>query len=276
MNNKWSEPNAPWRNEPASENQRRRLTEDGIAFRSRITKGEASDLISSSVPPEGEDMAVLKFFNVRLSAGASELDALHAISKIFSEPSNLERWNKRPATKEQRDIVKAVEGKVPTGLTYDDAEKRISDYDDDDQLSEKAEEAIEAQERKELFRDHHQSLNEDGSIYGLKRTSLALVTRAISEWEVETGQTLEKLERDDYFFDRLAERIRILDPSKATREYGQMPEVFRPWAYKMNSPKLRQDSPPSRWQSQNKSESSPLTAILALMIAVAIIVWVFR
>jgi len=54
-----------WRNDPATEAQKRRLKEEGIKFHRNITKGEASDLVGSTVDPEDDEIEILKFFKVR-------------------------------------------------------------------------------------------------------------------------------------------------------------------------------------------------------------------
>ena len=64
-------------------------------------------------------------FGITLPRGATQLDCRRASDVIFAEPANIEKWKHRPATKEQRDKIKFVEGKVPAGITHHDAEKRI-------------------------------------------------------------------------------------------------------------------------------------------------------
>jgi hypothetical protein len=55
------------------------------------------------------------------------------------------------------------------------------------------------------------------------------VSQAIEEWERETSTTIDELEIDTFFMDRLAERIRKLDPTKATKEAIKHPQLFRAW-----------------------------------------------
>ena len=105
-----------WRRDPATDAQRRRLAEEGIHCPPNATKGEASDLISATVTADADELAMLKFFGVSLPRGATQLDFRRASASIFADPSNVEKWKHRPATKEQRDTITFVEGKACLSL----------------------------------------------------------------------------------------------------------------------------------------------------------------
>lgn len=269
-----------WRSDPATDAQRRRLAEEGIHCPPNATKGEASDLISATVPAEADELAMLKFFNVSLPRDATQLDFRRASDVIFADPANVEKWKHRPATKEQRDTIKSVEGKVPDGITHHDASKRISDYEDNPGLAAKAEAAQEVRDaaewREDNIRDIHDTLSGSGGMYGIKRVSLALVRRAIVEWEADSSWALEQLEQIDHFEEQFAEHIRAIDPSRATKEYDRMPDYFRPWIVSLNDGASRS---PSASRAMNRTASPQggaddvLGVIVVIVVIIAITVW---
>ena len=275
-----------WRSDPATDAQRRRLAEEGIHCPPNATKGEASDLISATVSADADELAMLRFFGVSLPRGATQLDFRRASDAIFADPANVEKWKHRPASKEQRKTIKLVEGKVPAGITHCDAEKRINDYEDNPELAAKAEAAQDAYDaaewREDNIRDIHDALNDSDGMYGIKRISLTLVRRAIVEWEAEACSTLEQLERIDHFEERLAERIRAIDPSKGTKEFKEMPDYFRPWVVSPSygrSTSYRAPTTPSVSSAMNRAASQQgggdqaLGMIIVVGVIIAIVAW---
>ena len=116
-----------WGQDPATDAQKERLKEEGIKHSSSISKGEASDLIGSTTDPSESDLAILKFFKVQGISNMSETDALRKIESIFSDPKNEQRWENRPADKEQKEIYRFFNLKMPPKLTRPEADKFIAE-----------------------------------------------------------------------------------------------------------------------------------------------------
>jgi hypothetical protein len=164
------DPNAAWRSESPSEAQLRLLTELGLPPTPGMTKGQASDLISRSKEPDPEQIAFLKFFGVKLSKSATQLDANQRIVDIVSDPANKTKCEARPATAEQKEIIRHVDGKVPVGITLVAADKLIRSYSRDEAKNHKHKEITavlderqavdDAKEsRMSFIRDHCENLN---------------------------------------------------------------------------------------------------------------------
>jgi len=175
---------------------------------------------------------------------------------------------------------------VPAGITHHDAEKRIWDYEDNPELAGRAEAARDAHDaaewREDTIRGIHDTLKDSDGMYGIKRVSLALVRRAIAEWEEEDSKTLEQLENIDHFEERLAERIRAIDPSKATKEFERMPDYFRPWVISINCSTLPSYAEPnsiglstaiSGATSKNGGGSGGAGVIVVVGAVIAILAW---
>ena len=112
-----------WRNDPATEAQKKRMHEDGIKFSKEITKGEASDLIGSLLPPRQE--AVLRFFKVTPMSLLSQTSAQQKIEEIFNNPNNESEWRNRSASKEQKEIYRHFKIEIPAKLSHEEAQKNI-------------------------------------------------------------------------------------------------------------------------------------------------------
>jgi hypothetical protein len=78
------DPNAPWRAEPASSAQYDWLDDLGIEAPHGLTKGQASDLISSAIEPDSEQIEFLQMHGVTLPATATQLDANRRIAAIVA------------------------------------------------------------------------------------------------------------------------------------------------------------------------------------------------
>jgi hypothetical protein len=78
------DPNAPWRSEPATEAQYEFLEDLDIHARRGLTKGEASDLISSAIEPDVEQIEFLRSYDVTLRDNATQLDANRKIAEIVA------------------------------------------------------------------------------------------------------------------------------------------------------------------------------------------------
>jgi hypothetical protein len=234
------DPGASWRAEPATDAQRKLLADMQIAAPEIATKGDLSDLISKNQEPNEDEVTFLKFFGVKLPKAATQFDAGKQIFEILSDPTNMAKWDARLATKRQKNIILIVEGKVPQGLTLIAADKLIKAYWNDAKKNANYEAAIDALDQRQAADDdkedraysikHHcDYINSQPANFGLKRVSLKAVTHAVGVLEQRNGEPLEKLEDDTWFWERIADEIRKVDPSKATSEALRRPAFFRPW-----------------------------------------------
>ena len=236
------DPDATWRAEPASAMQLRALADLGFRPIHLLTKGEAADEISARTEPAPEEVEFLRFFGVRLANGTTALDARRAIGLIIADEVNRRRWEQRPADSEQRELIRAVEGKVPKGLTWWEAQQRINTYSKDGALEARMEAAMEAwdrrEERRAMIDDHCEMINLHPGSYGLKRVGKKLVEKAIEQWEAAPRVGVEVLEHRQDYYEQLADRIRRIDPSKASKDARDFPRLFVVGA-QSNGPPLR-------------------------------------
>jgi hypothetical protein len=110
-----------WRNDPATEKQKKRMREDGIKFDKNITKGEASDLIGSLLPPDEGQEEVLKFFKVKGISKLSQTSAQQKIDEILSNSDSELKWRNRPASRKQKDIYNHFKIPISPNLIYEEA-----------------------------------------------------------------------------------------------------------------------------------------------------------
>jgi hypothetical protein len=195
-----------WRQDAATDAQKRRLKEEGIKFSSSITKGEASDLIGSTVEPDDHEIAILKFFKIAGISKMSQTDARRKIESIFDNAENKDRWENRPADKNQKEIYRFFNLTTPSNLSYKDAEVFISELlEDEEKLEawEKHEEEID--DRESWFEDNYEMFNDDRDLYDCKKISKKLFKQVIESLE-SSGMTLEQIEdNEDAFFEKALE-----------------------------------------------------------------------
>ena len=116
-----------WRADPATDRQCAKLLELGVEPSPKITKGEASELISKKLKPDYERLEILRFFSIEISEEMTEYDANMLLSNLALDPSNIQRYLGRSATQEQRQIFSFVIGHPPTQLSFVEAERAIAD-----------------------------------------------------------------------------------------------------------------------------------------------------
>lgn len=228
---------AKWRNDPATDWQLEKLVDLNVEAPKGLTKGEASDLISKSLPPAPEEIEFLKVFGIELPKSATQHDAALRIGEITSDRANKAKWRARPATKDQLRTIKEVEGKIPPGITFVDADKRIAAYEDDPEKNERYQDLLDredAEEQQKIDEENRREYIKEiarcvSSGHGIKRVSGKLVGQAIANMEKASGKSLDDLSDDVWFFERIAEEVRRLDPSKTNKEFGRNPEYFQPW-----------------------------------------------
>lgn len=120
-----------WRFEEASEKQIIYLNElaenEGLSVPKSLTKGQASDAIGFFHEAEDAEIEQLKFFKVPSPGRLNQTEARVKLHDLLSDPANLERWQNRLASSEQKDKIRFFGGKVPKGLTHSDAYEIIKE-----------------------------------------------------------------------------------------------------------------------------------------------------
>lgn len=86
-----------WYFHEATKQQKERIRKEGYDIREDniLTKGEATDIIGLFEPVSDRDKEVLEFFEIPLE-GMNRSRAQYEVSKLFSNPANVERWENRP------------------------------------------------------------------------------------------------------------------------------------------------------------------------------------
>lgn len=208
-----------WYTVPATERQKFRLRKEGISFQETITKGEASDLIGNTVPPDPEEKAILKFFKVPNGERLFQTDARRKIQELFQSPQNVEKWEGRPADRYQKEIYSFF--KLPTrrGLTWKEAKTFIEDeLFKDKQKAKEWEQHEEEQfkleeelfEREEWFEINLEEFNDCAEDYGCKKFSRKKFREIVTFLE-SRGITPEQIDQNPTvdFFEKALE----IDPS---------------------------------------------------------------
>lgn len=178
-----------WYHDPATERQMQRLEEDDIAIPGRpLTKGQASDLIGLGMPPEPEQLEILKFFKVKGLPLRHESIARIEIDRLFKDESRRDEWNNRPATSIQKEFYRWFGFKIPKGLTATQAAEFIDSQD----LNEKQIDEWDA------YKDILEELSdkEFRDDYDIKKPSMPLIRKAVEQL-LEEGSQLENLTADD-------------------------------------------------------------------------------
>jgi hypothetical protein len=195
-----------WRQDPATDAQKKRLESDGIKYSSSISKGEASDLIGSTVDPEDHEILILKFFKVKGIAKMSQTDARNEIEKIFSDLSNQQKWENRPAEKSQKEIYQFFQIPIPPKLSHKDAEKAIDElFQDEEKLDAWEKHEDEIDDRGSWFEDNLEMMNDVRDLYDCKKISKKLFKQIVESLEA-SGMSLEQIEEnEDAFFKKALE-----------------------------------------------------------------------
>lgn len=234
------DPNAKWRADPVTEAQLKAL---GLKASSAgtMTKGRAAEMISRSLPVSSDETSFLKFFDVDLPDAATQQDACYAIAKIIVNPANRSKWEARPATKRERLIIEYMEGQeAAQTATSKDAADRLKTYTLLASMQTKYSRCLEWLEgwqkvedahswRESFIAGHFDALARDPEARGLKRVRVDLVRKAIELLEIEQGKSLEVLEQDDWFYLRVADAMRRLDPSASPHFATAHQAIHCPW-----------------------------------------------
>ena len=199
-----------WRNDPATEAQKRRMLEDGLKYSENITKGEASDLIGSLLKPEDEQIVILKFFKIRGISEMSQTDANKKIEELFSNEDNKSKWSNRPASKEQKEIYNYFKIPFSTDLSCKEAEKFIDTLFEDETRQDAWENRQdEIEELENWFEDCFEIINGDNYYYDCKKMSKKLFRQTVAELE-STGYSKSDIETNSELVFKKAMQI---DPS---------------------------------------------------------------
>ncbi len=195
-----------WRQNPATDAQKRLLEEEGIKISSSILKGEASDLIGSTVDPDDNQILILKYFKVKGIAKMSQTDARKEIEQIFNDPNNNQKWESRPAGKSQKEIYQFFQIPIPPKLSHKDAEKVINELLQDEEKQdawEKHEDEID--NRESWFEYNHGMMNDSRDLYDCKKISKKLFKQVVESLEA-SGMSQEQIEEnEDAFFEKALE-----------------------------------------------------------------------
>lgn len=179
----------PWYNDPVTERQLQRLRDDEIKLPGRpINKGNASDLIGLTEPPEPNQLEVLRFFKVtglplkHYSIAAIEID------RLMSDPEKASRWINRPATPIQKEYYRYFGIPITKGLTASEAEDIIASQE----LTEEQDEEWDAYA--EIIDElQDKDFRED---YDLKKPSIPVIRQAVQR-HTSQGATILELSPDD-------------------------------------------------------------------------------
>jgi hypothetical protein len=193
FNNETEEFGQAWRIESATEKQiaylSEILSEGDIPLPSSLTKGQASDAIGLFNEPGDEELEKLKFFKVQNSTKLNQTEARRAIYKLFDNPENVEKWENRPASAEQKDQIRFFGEKVPKGLKHIEATKLI------DNLSESNIAQLERwDEMRSAYEDAVDADNRE--LYDIKKFSWTQFRETIEQMEAE-GQQLADIVLDE-------------------------------------------------------------------------------
>jgi len=116
-----------WYFDDATDRQMDRLARMGIGLkRGNLFKGQASDLIGLEEAASDEQFAMLKFFGMP-TRDTNETLAKAAITRLMADEQNRTRWEKRMASKEQRDCITFFGADVPKGITHIAAQALIDE-----------------------------------------------------------------------------------------------------------------------------------------------------
>jgi hypothetical protein len=220
-----------WREQPASDGQKRELDRLSIPFEPDISAGTASDLMTASEPVGDDQRKILRFFKVSAS-GMNALDARRAIEALFADPQKKSKWKGRPADREQREALAFFGREVTRGLTHAEAQAMLDAILEDDASADALlahQDAIE--DEREWWESTQEELNDYASDYGCRKLSKALFKQTVEALQAdEVQRSAIGYEIGGRFFTKAAE----LDPSivrdpqelrsSAEFEAGYMPE----------------------------------------------------
>ena len=191
-----------WYFEAATDRQLARLERQGVKGVT-LTKGQASDLIGMTEPPDEHEIAVLKFFGVPLGQ-MNQTMARVKVLQLMEQEGNAERWNNRPATSEQKQDIRFLGGKVTKGLSATEAQRILSDLQEAS-----PEKSDDLDNLKTIFDDFSDA--DFRETMGIKKPGRAAIQEAI-DLLVAAGQSLEDLAINT---DAIADKLLELHPELA-------------------------------------------------------------
>lgn len=115
-----------WYFDAMTESQSRRLDNDGRSHSSRLTKGQASDLIGLGEPANEQDLEILRFFK-RPLRGMNESRARHEIALLFQDEAARKAWEERPMTARQKEFFRFFGMRTSAELPKRDADQLIAE-----------------------------------------------------------------------------------------------------------------------------------------------------
>lgn len=197
-----------WKNDPATEKQKKRLRDEGIPFRHGLTKGEASDLIGETEPAGAGDLEILRFFKVQKAFKFSQTEARKQVAALLSDPENRVKWENRPANKEQRDIYKFFSIPIPNRLKYKDAENCISSlFEDENKYDEWSAYDAAVDDRKDAIDDAYDFIDMDRELFDCSRIGKRQFKEVVESLEAD-GMNVDDMvefENEERIFKKIFE-----------------------------------------------------------------------
>ncbi|MES9971400.1 MAG: hypothetical protein ABW092_15310 [Candidatus Thiodiazotropha sp.] len=114
-----------WQNEPATEAMLQEMADRGIWLEQQLTKGQAMNILGLFTPPDGRQVDILKHFNIPYSFKMNQTMAYYLIRELFKDPAKVAEWNNRPPTTTVRQGLLFMEGKLISGMTHVEAQRRL-------------------------------------------------------------------------------------------------------------------------------------------------------
>ena len=119
-----------WYYDSVTEKQKKRLSESGFTGGiSKLTKGQASDLIGLVEEPEDWAIERLRFFKLS-TKGLCQTEARMKVEQLMANPENVKRWDNRPATAQQREHMKFYGEAVQKGIKATEAERLLAELEE--------------------------------------------------------------------------------------------------------------------------------------------------
>lgn len=199
---------AEWYFDEATERQQTRLADikqlGVFKTQGKLTKGQASDLIGLFEEPDDHELAVLKFFKIP-TRGVSQTKARIELTRLFSDRTNREAWERRPPTPMQKEFYHLFELPLPKSMTHDemkaDIDRWLSEMDGEEAQT------FEALDTWDAYESIYTELNdtEFRRDMDLKRVSLK-VYREYMLKKKAVGVRLSDLDENDVADELLEER----------------------------------------------------------------------
>lgn len=121
-----------WYAEEPTERQLDRLESEGgsSSLVRSMTRGQVSDFIGMFVKPTAEELEVPKLLKAERPLG-SQTEARHLSFSLLLDPENKRRYEERPLSRSQREMLRFLGVDIPRGAKAKEIESLVPDYDPD-------------------------------------------------------------------------------------------------------------------------------------------------